>query len=275
MINFVVGTCKRRAALMVLALLVSLSSFAGQVTLAWNPSEGAEGYRIYWGTQSGVYTYSNDCGAATQTTVTGLVNTITYYFAVTAYNVAGESDFSSEVSTTIPPLSPAEYLQMSPGIFSWSIPEQSDTLRGFIVYRKEVGVIGVRSWKVKDPNARALAMADLVPGATYRFWVKCFTTYGSKQTHDYRVIFSEPSDVFTWVEPLEIYTGDFVLLPPFPLEAGGARIVFFDGAGDRRQVLGSFDLAAWTHLGEATEVIQGQYQFVDLLPAEARFYRVE
>jgi len=271
--SFVVG-CKRRAALL-LVLLASLSAFAGQVTLAWNPSEGADGYRIYWGTQPSVYTRSNDVGPATGTTVTGLVNTVTYYFAVTAYNVAGESDFSTEVSTTIPPLPAPEYLQMAGNIFCWSIPSQSDVLLGFCVYREEDGVLGRKTWRVESPDARSLEMADMLPGSSYRFWVVAYTTFGNREDDDYQVIRSGESTVLGFTKPLENYLGQFELLPPAPLVSGGARITFFDSVGDRRQVWGSFDLEQWERLGEATELIQGQYRFIDALDAVGRFYRIE
>jgi len=72
------------------------------VTLAWNASAGAAGYHLYYGGVSQKYTNMVDAGGATNCTVTGLNVGITYYFAVTAYDVVGlESPFSPEISYTI------------------------------------------------------------------------------------------------------------------------------------------------------------------------------
>lgn len=86
----------------VLALaLTFVASSAHSVTLAWDPEGGIAGYRVYQGTNSRAYTQAMDAGTNTQAGVTGLINGVTYFFAVTAYNSAGlESDFSTEVSYT-------------------------------------------------------------------------------------------------------------------------------------------------------------------------------
>jgi hypothetical protein len=64
------------------------------------------GYRVYYGTTSGNYLQSRgsgvNTGSATKFTATGLARGQTYYFAVTAYDVAGnESGFSAEVSKVV------------------------------------------------------------------------------------------------------------------------------------------------------------------------------
>jgi len=61
------------------------------------------GYRVYWGSSSGSYSQAHgagvNTGSTTSYTVTGLTVGRTYYFAVTAYDAAGnESAFSGEVS---------------------------------------------------------------------------------------------------------------------------------------------------------------------------------
>ena len=71
------------------------------VTLAWdpNPEPDLGGYIVYYGPRSRVYTNAINVGNVTTNTVSGLEETGTYYFAVTAYNTNGlESDFSDEVS---------------------------------------------------------------------------------------------------------------------------------------------------------------------------------
>jgi hypothetical protein len=100
----------RRAVLSILLIIgVALtlnSAFAAQsVTLEWNPSTdpSVTGYNIYYGAASRTYTNKIDVGNSTNVTVNGLVEGVTYYFAATAYNILGaESDYSAEVSYTIP-----------------------------------------------------------------------------------------------------------------------------------------------------------------------------
>ena len=75
------------------------------VAMAWNPSSGTNvmGYKVYYGVASRAYTSVIDVGNATNATISGLVEGVTYYFAATAYSILGlESQYSSEVSYTVP-----------------------------------------------------------------------------------------------------------------------------------------------------------------------------
>jgi hypothetical protein len=76
---------------------------AADVSLIWDPSISPDvsGYKVYVGTNSGIYNAPITVGNQTSYTVTGLSDG-TYYFAVTAFDPAGnESDFSNEVSATV------------------------------------------------------------------------------------------------------------------------------------------------------------------------------
>jgi hypothetical protein len=80
-------------------------SFAAQVTLAWNANAESDlaGYRLHYGTTSGIYFTSKDVGNTTEYTVTGLQEGLTYYFAVTAYDLSNnEGGSSGEVVHTMP-----------------------------------------------------------------------------------------------------------------------------------------------------------------------------
>ncbi|MFO1305263.1 MAG: PKD domain-containing protein [Burkholderiales bacterium] len=84
-------------------LCASSVAWSASMTLAWDPSSGASGYRLYYGTVSGTYPNSVNAGASTTATVTGLTSAQRYYFVVTAYNGSGaESAYSAEVSGVAP-----------------------------------------------------------------------------------------------------------------------------------------------------------------------------
>ena len=77
----------------------------GEVTLAWNANTESNlaGYRLLYGTTPGTYPNTIDAGNATTVTATGLNTGTVYYFAVVAYNSAGQtSAASSAVSHTVP-----------------------------------------------------------------------------------------------------------------------------------------------------------------------------
>ena len=73
------------------------------VSLQWEPNTEPDlaGYKLYYGTSTGVYTVTNDVGGVTSTSVAELTAGIEYFFALTAYNTTAlESTFSNEVSDT-------------------------------------------------------------------------------------------------------------------------------------------------------------------------------
>ncbi len=92
------------ATLASLLILVPLTAHAlTPVTVAWDENNPVpEGYIVYWGTSNGNYPNSHDVGAATQYTIPDLQDGLTYYFAVKAYDDAGNlSAYSEEISNTV------------------------------------------------------------------------------------------------------------------------------------------------------------------------------
>jgi hypothetical protein len=76
----------------------------GAVALAWDASPGPDvaGYRIHYGTQSGVYTAVVDVGPALEGVVHGLTEGRQYYFGASAYNRWDvESVLSAEVQAVV------------------------------------------------------------------------------------------------------------------------------------------------------------------------------
>ena len=104
----------RFSALLAVAVFVmgAACSPAGSVSLSWDfPTERSDGTpltdlagcRVHYGIASGDYVVSEDAGATNCATISGLQEDCTYYFAVTAYDVAGmESPYSEEATVTVP-----------------------------------------------------------------------------------------------------------------------------------------------------------------------------
>ena len=82
----------------------------GSVSLAWNvpttyndgtPATGVAGFKVYYGTESRLYTHTIDVKNVLSYEVNGLWPG-TYYFSITAYDSTGiESDYSTELAKTI------------------------------------------------------------------------------------------------------------------------------------------------------------------------------
>ena len=91
-----------RKILCVLFLFLAVSTAdAAYLDLAWdlNQEPDLAGYRIYYGTYPGEYINFVDVGLTTTYRLDDLLEDVTFYVAITAYDEVGnESDFSDEVS---------------------------------------------------------------------------------------------------------------------------------------------------------------------------------
>lgn len=98
MLFFIIGL------VVVLPLSISTAQ-AGTVALSWNASSGASGYRVYYGKTSGNYTSNTPAAPSLITTTTYMTPDLaagTYYFAIKAFDSAGNSSaYSNEVKATI------------------------------------------------------------------------------------------------------------------------------------------------------------------------------
>jgi chitinase len=98
------------AALMAVLLVFGIGTASNAVTvsLRWGASTGATGYRVYYQPNSSAQPFGGtgasqgsapvDVSNQTSATISGLDPANAYYFAVTAYNEAGESSYSNVVS---------------------------------------------------------------------------------------------------------------------------------------------------------------------------------
>jgi PKD repeat protein len=127
-------------------MLIAKPVHAGSVTLSWDapityedgtPLTDLAGYKIYYGTSSGLYSDFINVSNVTTYDITNLINGSTYYFAVTAYDISGsESTYSEEVYTTLenndttPPSISGIYvtnITSNGATISWTTDELSDT----------------------------------------------------------------------------------------------------------------------------------------------------
>jgi hypothetical protein len=106
--------------------LVPAAVSADSVTLAWDPSAGATGYTVRWGTSIGSYPNSGDAGNNTTFVINGLTAGATYWTVVQAYNNDGVSDYSTPLQFTVPGTAPVPCTySISPG--SASVPDAGGT----------------------------------------------------------------------------------------------------------------------------------------------------
>ncbi|MEI6655085.1 MAG: hypothetical protein WCP45_09985 [Verrucomicrobiota bacterium] len=128
-----------------------------QARFSWDavPDSAVSGYKVHWGTTSGVYTRTVDAGNTTATVIAEFYEGVGYFFVITAYGNTGvESDYSVEVAFTIPPAggsaTPVITVQPSATAITYGQTLASSSLNG--------GVASV-------PGAFAFTAPALVPAA--------------------------------------------------------------------------------------------------------------
>jgi hypothetical protein len=94
-----------RTAIVALALvaLAGVRPAAAQtaINVAWDPSAGASGYYVFYGTTPGQYSGYIDVGNRTSTQFVPPVANQVYYFTIKAYNAAGQSAPSNEAAAWV------------------------------------------------------------------------------------------------------------------------------------------------------------------------------
>jgi endoglucanase len=102
---------------------VSAVAAAGQITVSWSAVSGVSGYNLYRGTTTGGEILYRSGLTATNFVDTGLPNSTSYYYEVTASNSAGEGVRSIEVKATTPtpaPVAPSSATVTTSGFVSSS-----------------------------------------------------------------------------------------------------------------------------------------------------------
>ncbi|MBN1155932.1 fibronectin type III domain-containing protein, partial [candidate division KSB1 bacterium] len=100
-----------------------------RVSLGWlnSPDSDLAGYKVHYGNSSRMYDETIDVGTKTNFTSNELIEGLTYYFAVTAYDTAANhSDYSNEVNLLIP--IPDTQAPANPVISNYSIADNRVTI---------------------------------------------------------------------------------------------------------------------------------------------------
>lgn len=271
---------KKRFLLLCLSVLLSTTSFAASVTLAWDPSpDVVSGYQIYWGTASGVYTNSLDVGLVTQATVTGLDDgEITYYFALTAYYIDPiwgwlESDFSNEISYTTPPLV-GPSLTLTPAAdsrldVSWAAVQWATCYS--IVWIED----GAKNFQQRTVNSGVLSMEiALLPGSSYQLWAfsgHYYWTADNKRHTEWTLAGPRQSYQCPWGDTNRLDA----LLVPVLMADNTWRVTAYRAPGLTIELMNSGNLdGPWTSLGVMAEISPGVYRLTDANAHQQNFYRL-
>jgi hypothetical protein len=158
--------------------LIYADAGSSVVSLKWQPSLNAAGYKVKYGTTSGSYTNTIDVGNVLNKNVTGLTSGATYYFAVTAYNATGESGVSNQAAATLSapsaPLARRAYAETNGNVaVEWqSVP-------GATGYKVKYGTAAGSYPNVVDAgNNVGQLVTGLTPGTTYYFVVTAYNGAG-------------------------------------------------------------------------------------------------
>jgi len=185
-----------------------LTATAGnaQVALTWNASSGAASYYVKRSTTSGSGYAQIATPAAANYTETGLTNGTKYYYVISAYNSAGQSSNSSEVSVTPmapagPPAAPAN-LQATAGnaqvMLTWSA---SASATSYNVKRSTTS--GGPYAILSSPTVTNFTDTGLTNGTTYYYVVSALNSAGesgnSAQASAAPV--NAPADVTVTIDP--------------------------------------------------------------------------
>ena len=155
---------------------VEVVSGGGEVTISWEPVEGAESYNLYWADRLNVTQDANKIeNVESPYRHTGLVYDSTYFYRITAVNESGESAFSDEVNAVphrrvaIPDV-PAN-IQIAAGdkkiMISWDTV--SEDVR-YNIYWSETSGVTQKSTKIPDVSTPFIH-DDLSNGTMYYYCV--------------------------------------------------------------------------------------------------------
>jgi hypothetical protein len=162
-----------------MALFVSLPALAQvDVQVTWNANSEPDlaGYRVWWGTQAGVYPNSQEAGTATNDIIEGLSEGTTYYIAVTAYDLADNESAKSQWASITPDLSPPAFSNIAAGsitentvIITWNTNEPATSQ---VEYGQTIAYGSNSPLDATLVTSHSVALSGLDAWTTYHYRVK-------------------------------------------------------------------------------------------------------
>jgi len=255
---------------MALVCAATCVSAQSSVTLAWDPSLGASGYNVHFGTVSQNHPAIVPAGSATSATITNLTPGITYYFVVAAYGWSGvEGPFSEELSYTVP----VSY-QAPPAIVLTPTSVAAYVAPANIVVMAYVTPNGHTINSVQFYNGATSLGQNVGPGPSYGlFWGNIAAgTYSLTA----RVVYDGDSTVDSSLFSFDVGPAGSVVLN---MAVNGSKHVVLTGVGQANHtfdVQASTDLTTWTTIGDGTNSGSGSFQWTDpgLATNQVQTYRL-
>lgn len=160
--------------------LVATAQSSTEIRIQFNAANGATGYRIYWSTQSnGTFALLATTGS-TSYSHTKLGSGTTYYYKVAAYNAAGESAQSAQVSATTSlnlPATPGNLSAVSKSSTSIQIDCGAVTgASGYRIYHSATS--GGTFSLLVDITGTSHLQTGLSAGSTHYYKVSSYNTAG-------------------------------------------------------------------------------------------------
>jgi len=168
-----------------LGLQADVPANTSGVELTWNDieDEGVVSYNVYYGTQSGNYTQSQNCGDVNDFIVYGVTPGQLYYFVIAPVDAYGnQGAYSSEVSSVAAGPVPIQILSAQGTTaaweavdVSWLASSDSDVYGYAVFYGSQPGVYtnSEQFYGVTDG-----IISDLAPGTKFYFAVAPIDSYG-------------------------------------------------------------------------------------------------
>ena len=169
-----------------LASADSSGSGSGRTRFSWQAVADpiVVGYKVYWGTKSGVYTQTVDAGNVTNLIGVGFSEGVTYFATVTAYSDTGEeSDYSTELAFVYDNIDRLVLLEAESGVLTAPMQAVSDGM-----------TIGVAA-SPANPAAATTLSFNTPYGADYYVWCRVLAPSASADSM-FVMVDQQPEQVY-------------------------------------------------------------------------------
>ena len=252
-------------------LSVSFNKAAKSANISWKLSEGAEGYNVYQqsGTGATWKKIATMTSISNEYTVQNLELNAVYYFAVSAWNESGESDYSIvELLTDATLGTPTDFVvdsynpETHRATMTW-VDNATDETGYEVQYSLDNETWITSATLAANSNTRVAT--GLTPGKTYYFRVAAFDDYGYSDWAT--TSFEVPAEVPA--------APSSIVFSNYDADAKTLLVSWTDNSDDETgfRVQYSTDQTNWTTVA-TTEANVASYTAVGLVPGRTYYYRV-